>query len=161
MALFRIFARVAVLLLVASLATATGALPVPRAQAVVAADVDTDGDGLSDAADGCPTVASSNPTGCPTASRKASLKWLSSKRRLQATITSPVTSCSSHARIKLWRVRSRRSFKLLAVDATSRGRYRFKVRPRAKYFVTVSSSYSSGVAECRGAISRKVRVPGT
>ncbi len=166
--------RAAALLLVASLATATtGALPVPRAlavntavnaavnTAVDAADADTDGDGLADARDGCPTVASPNPTGCPTAPRKAALRWLDGKHRLQARVTSPVTSCAARARIVLWRVRRHRDFKVVGVSASYRGRHRFRVQRGATYYVTVAPSYSSGEAECAKAISRTVRAPRT
>ena len=124
-----------------------------------ACDLDSDGDGLADTVDGCPTVASGNPTGCPSASRTAKVRWLEGKKRLQTTISSPVTACEAGARIKLWRVRPHRDTKLLAVDATSTGRYRFKVPRGARYYVTVSSSYSPGQAECGKAVSRKVRVP--
>jgi hypothetical protein len=153
-------ARVAASLLVAPLPAATvAALPTSHAATVVAVDVDTDGDGLPDAGDGCPTVASTNPTGCPTASRQARLKWMEGRNRLQTRITSPVQSCASHARINLWRVRPHRDFKVLQVDASARGRYRFRVARGPRYFVTVSPSYSPGEAECAKAVSRKVRVP--
>ena len=125
------------------------------------AGIDTDGDGLLDTVDGCPTVASSTPTGCPSASRWAKLRWLDGRNRLQASIVSSVEACRSGARIKLWRVGAARDTKLLAVDATSRGRHRFKVARRATYYVTVSPSYVPGLAECGKAISREVRVPGT
>ncbi|MFC7361910.1 hypothetical protein [Nocardioides astragali] len=124
------------------------------------ADIDSDGDGLLDTVDGCPTVAATTPTGCPSASRRAELRWLEGRDRLQATITSPVEACRSGARIKLWRVRPHRDIKLLAVDASSRGRYRFRVPRRARYYVTVSPSYVPGLAECGKAVSRTVRVPG-
>lgn len=129
--------------------------------ASISADIDSDGDGLPDTLDGCPTVASTTPTGCPSASRQAKLRWLEGKNRLQASVTSPVDACQSGAHIKLWWVRPHRDTKLLAVDATSRGRYRFKVPRRATYYVTVSPSYAPGLAECGKAVSRKVRVPGT
>jgi hypothetical protein len=148
------------LLLLAPLWTATSAvLPTEGSAAAVAFDVDSDGDGLPDSLDGCPTVASGNPTGCPTASRKAALKWLAGKHRLQATISSPVGACSARARIKLWKARAHRDFKLVSVDASSKGRYRFKVPAGSRYYVTVSPSYVSGVAECGRATSRKVLVP--
>ncbi len=123
------------------------------------AATDSDGDGLDDVMDGCPTVASGNPTGCPTVSRTARLKWLKGTKRLQAQITSSETSCSSRARIKLWLDRPDRTDKLLAVDASSRGRHRFTVSRGATYYVTVSPSYSPGLAECGRATSRKVRIP--
>ncbi|MCK9825385.1 thrombospondin type 3 repeat-containing protein [Nocardioides cavernae] len=124
-----------------------------------ACDLDSDGDGLAEAADGCPTVASSTPTGCPTAPRTAKLRWLDGRKRLQATVSSPVAACEAGARITLWKVRVHRDTKLLAVDASVAGRYRFKVPRGARYRVTVSSSYSPGQAECGKAVSRKVRVP--
>lgn len=123
------------------------------------ADGDADGDGLPDAGDGCPTVASSNPTGCPTASRKASLTWVTARKRLATRITSPVTACSSRARIVLWRERPHRDYKQAGVTATASGRYRFRVPLGARYYVTVSPSYSSGQAECAKAVSRTVLAP--
>jgi hypothetical protein len=151
---------VALVLVAPALASAADAparaeTPVLR---VVAAG-DTDGDGLDDSLDGCPTVASGTPTGCPSASRRARLRWLEGKQRLAATITSTVTSCASRARIKLWRVDPQRDTRLLAVDASRGGRYRFRVPRGATYYVTVSPSYRPGEAECGQAVSRKVRVP--
>lgn len=156
----RLTARAAASLLVALPCSATVVtLPVDGAVAALAWDVDTDGDGLPDAGDGCPTVASTNPTGCPTAARTVELTYHPGRNRLQARVTSPVRACASHARISLWRVRPQRDVKLLGVEATSRGRYRFRVPRGPTYYVTVSASYSSGVAECTGAASGKVRVP--
>jgi hypothetical protein len=123
------------------------------------AEVDTDGDGLDDAGDGCPTVASDNPTGCPSAWRKVSLTWLRGERRLQAQVSSPVDACASRARVKLWLDRTGRTDKLLSSNASYNGRRRFKVPRGARYYVTVSPSYASGVAECGKATSRSVRVP--
>ncbi len=157
-------AREATLLLAVSLSTtATGALPTPHAVAAAAAalraEVDTDGDGLDDTRDGCPTVASPNPTGCPTAARKAALTYLVGTSRLRVVVSSPVRSCSSHARISLWRARPGQDVKVLGDDTTSRGRATMRVPRGATYYVTVSPSYSSGIAECDRATSRKVRVP--
>lgn len=157
-------ARVAALLLVVLLATTTvGALPAPQAAAAVAVSartvIDTDGDGLDDTRDGCPTVASPNPTGCPTAARRATLTYLAARNRLRAVITSPVRSCSSHARVNVWRVRQRGDVKVIGVEATARGRVTVRVARGSTYYVTVSPSYSSHIAECDRASSRKVRVP--
>ncbi|RYB93310.1 hypothetical protein EUA93_02415 [Nocardioides oleivorans] len=120
---------------------------------------DSDGDGLADDGDGCPTVASSNPTGCPSAWRKVSLRWLAGEQRLQAQVSSPVSACASRARIKLWLDRTDRADKLLSSNASFDGRRKFKVPGGARYYVTVSPSYSTGVAECGKATSRTVRVP--
>lgn len=122
-------------------------------------DIDSDGDGVPDASDGCPTVFSTTPTGCPTASREASLTWVASAQRLEVRVTSPVLACSRRARIVLWRVRPNRDFKVLGVSATSSGRYRFTVQRGARYYATVSPSYASGKAECGKATSRTVLVP--
>ncbi|WP_091198203.1 thrombospondin type 3 repeat-containing protein [Nocardioides alpinus] len=151
------------LLLVAPLLSATlTALPAPHATAALAAataDVDTDGDGLPDTGDGCPTVSSPNPTGCPTVTRRARLTWVKADQRLEARVTSPVTACSARARIVLWRVRPHRDFKISAVTATYSGKRRFTVHRGASYYVTVSPSYSAGVAECTKATSRTVLAP--
>ena len=124
-----------------------------------AAGPDTDGDGLMDASDGCPSVASSNPTGCPTVSRRARLRYLGGNNRLQATITSSVTACSARARIKLWRELSGADTRLQVATAYASGRFRFKVPSGARYYVTVSSSYAPGSAECAEATSPTVVVP--
>lgn len=120
---------------------------------------DSDGDGVPDSGDGCPSVAASTATGCPTASRRATLKWIPSSQRLEARISSPVTACSARARIVLWRVRPNRDFKQVAAMAAFSGKRRFAVPRGAGYYVTVSPSYSSGVAECAKATSRVVHVP--
>jgi hypothetical protein len=70
-----------------------------------------------------------------------------------------VPACASRARINLWRVRPSRDFKVFQAVATTRGRYRFTVARGPRYYVTVSPSYSPGVAECAKAVSRTVRVP--
>ena len=156
----RVLARAAALLLLAPLWTATSAaLPTALAVAAVAYDVDSDGDGLPDSLDGCPTVASGNPTGCPTASRKAALRWLDDRFRLQARITSPVDACVVRARISLWRVRPGSDLKLGSEEASFRGRVAFKVRTGHRYYVTLAPSYASGRAECDRAVSRTVLAP--
>ena len=147
-------------LLVAPVGTGSSyAVLAPCAALACAADGDADGDGLPDSVDGCPTVASGNPTGCPSAARRASLSWSTSDRRLQARITSPEPSCSARARIVLWRVRPTQDVKVAAASAAYSGRRRFTVSRGASYYVTVSPSYVTGVAECGRATSRTVRVP--
>ena len=126
---------------------------------VRASVADTDGDGLDDASDGCPTVASSNPTGCPTVRRSARLRYLSGKNLLQAQIVSPATACSSRSRIKLWRAMSSGDVRVRVETSSFSGRKRFTVRRGAGYYVTVSSSYAPGIAECAEATSRTVVVP--
>lgn len=154
--------RLAALLLVLPLVMA-GALPAAAtayaATGATAAETDSDGDGVPDTSDGCPTVPAGNPTGCPTVSRKASLTWLGGKQRLQVRVTSAETACVARARIVVWRVRPNRAFKVAGANVSFSGRARFEVPRRASYYVTVSPSYSPGVAECGRATSRTVRVP--
>ncbi len=133
--------------------------PAAVARSCSSACVDTDGDGLDDSVDGCPTVASANPTGCPSASRSVSLKWLSARQRLETRVTSPVGACAHRARIALWRVRPNRDYKVFGGSVSFSGRLRIKVSRGPSYYVTVSPSYSSGVAECDKAVSRKVQAP--
>ena len=121
--------------------------------------VDTDGDGLDDLVDGCPRVASSNSTGCPSAARSVSLMWLRSKQRLQAQVSSPVPGCYQRARVALWRVRANRDYKVFGGTTSFGGRIRVEVARGSTYYVTVSPSYASGIAECGQAESRKVRAP--
>ena len=148
------------LVTVAALLALVPAVAAPAvAPASWAVRVDTDGDGLDDAVDGCPTVASANPTGCPSASRDVSLRWLAGKQRLQVRVTSPVAGCVRRARVALWRVRPHRDYKVLGDNVSYNGRLRAKVARGATYYVTVSPSYSTGVAECGKAESRKVRAP--
>lgn len=154
--------RLAALLLVLPLSSA-GSLPASAtayaSTTATAADTDSDGDGVPDTGDGCPTVPAGNPTGCPTVSRKASLAWLEGKQRLQVRVTSAETACVARARIVVWRVRPNRDFKIAGANVSFSGRARFRVPRRASYYVTVSPSYSPGVAECGRATSRTVRVP--
>ncbi|GAA2104266.1 thrombospondin type 3 repeat-containing protein [Nocardioides furvisabuli] len=152
--------HLAALLLVLPLSMA-GALPASASAyaSTVSTAEDSDGDGVPDSGDGCPTVPAGNPTGCPTVSRKASLTWLDGKQRLQVRISSAETACVARARIVVWRVRPDRDFKVAGANASFSGRARFKVPRRARYYVSVSPSYSPGVAECGRATSRTVRVP--
>ncbi|CAM3625515.1 hypothetical protein [Nocardioides zeicaulis] len=159
--------RLLLLLLVALAATllpvpvATAATPSARAgcSADAACRTDSDGDGLDDALDGCPAAASTNPTGCPSAERRARLRWREGAGRLEARITSPVDACAARARIKLWRVRAGADLRVDSENAAASGRRRFRVARGARYYVTVSPSYASGQAECLKAASRTVRVP--
>lgn len=157
-----LLSRAVTLVLVVTLSPAALGVPstsAAAARAPVASAGDTDGDGLSDLVDGCPTAASSNPTGCPSASRTARLRWLEGRDRLEARILSPEQSCASRARVTLWRVRSGGDVKVEGANASYAGRRRFRAARRATYYVSVSPSYSSGRAECLRAVSRKVRVP--
>jgi hypothetical protein len=158
----RLLSRTVALVLVAAFSPAAlSAPPIASAapRAALASAGDSDGDGLDDLVDGCPAVASSNPTGCPSASRTARLRWLEGRNRLEARILSPEQTCASRARISLWRVRPDRDVKVEGANASYAGRRRFRATRRATYYVTVSPSYSSGRAECLRAVSRKVRVP--
>ena len=164
MSFTRLAGRLAVLLLLPALPLSLGEASATPAGAALAAhtravDVDSDGDGVPDAGDGCPTVPSSTPTGCPSAARKASLRWLGGTHRLQVRVTSEVSACSSRARIVLWRVRRNHDFKQLGATVSYSGRARFRVPRGASYYVTVAPSYAAGVAECGRATSRTVRVP--
>ena len=145
----------AVLVGVPALTTTAGAAPATSRVILV----DTDGDGLDDLVDGCPTVPASSSTGCPSASRGVTLKWLKGKQRLQAQVSSPVAGCVQRARIALWRVRANRDYKVFGGTTSSSGRTRFKVARGSTYYVTVSTSYASGIAECGAAESRKVLAP--
>ena len=127
--------------------------------AAVTAAGDTDGDGIDDATDGCPSVASTNPTGCPTVKRSARLRYLAGKNRLQARIVSSATACFSRSRVKLWRVAAGGDVRAQVETASSSGRRRFRVPRDARYYVTISSSYAPGIAECAEATSRAVLVP--
>ena len=132
------------------------AVGAPEARALAG---DTDGDGIDDAVDGCPGVASTNPTGCPTVKRSARLRYLAGKNRLQARVISTATACASRSRIKLWRVTPRGDVRAQVETSSFTGRKRFRVRRGAHYFVTVSSSYATGIAECAAARSATVQVP--
>lgn len=136
----------------ARLATVLDALPVVHA-------ADTDGDGIDDTVDGCPSVASTNPTGCPTVKRSARLRYLAGKNLLEARILSSETACSSRSRIKLWRVTPGDDVRARVETSTFTGRKRFRVPRGASYYVTVSSSYAPGIAECAEATSPSVLVP--
>ena len=161
MSLLRGSSRLAVLLLVLPL-SAGGVWPTPAeaAPASHARSLDTDGDGVPDTGDGCPTVAAGNPTGCPTVARQASLRWLGGEQKLQLRVTSEVSGCSARARFVLWRVRPNRDFKQVGGNVSFSGRARITVPRGASFYVSVSPSYSPGVAECARATSRTVRVPG-
>ena len=120
---------------------------------------DTDGDGLDDTSDGCPTVASANPTGCPTVTRSARLRFLSADGVLQARILSPATACSARSKVKLWRVTTGSDLRVQVETSAYSGVRRFRAARGATYYVTVSSSYAPGIAECAEATSSKVLVP--
>ena len=117
---------------------------------------DTDGDGLDDTRDGCPTVAATTSTGCPLVSRKVSLKWLAGKQRLQVQVGSPTAGCVQRARVAVFRVRPNKDYKVFGGSTSFNGRLRVKVARGATYYVTVPLSYASGVAECGKAESGRV-----
>src|SRR6476469_5381298 len=157
----RMIVRVVAVLLVASLAPAhpaSASTQVPTA-GVARMLADTDGDGLDDTRDGCPTVAASTSTGCPSASRSVSLTWKAGQQRLQVRVASPVAGCAQRARIALFRVRANKDYKVFGGSVSFSGRLRVKVARGATYYVTVPTSYASGVAECGAAESRKVLAP--
>ena len=113
-------------LLVPAVITVAPAEARPAASAdvrVTAADTesDTDGDGLDDASDGCPGVASANPTGCPTVTRSARLRYLSGDGVLQARVLSPATACSARSKLKLWRVTPGGDLRVQVETSTSSG----------------------------------------
>ena len=153
----------AALAVAVAMTPALAAVPVSAAPptSAVAAPLlaDTDGDGLDDAVDGCPTVAASSSTGCPSAGRSVSLTWLAGKQRLQVKVSSPVAGCAQRARIALFRVRANRDYKVFGGSVSFNGRLRVKVARGSTYYVTVPQSYASGVAECGPAESRKVLAP--
>ena len=91
--------------------------------------------------------------------RSARLRYLSGKNLLQAQIVSPATACASRSRIKLWRAMSSGDVRVRVETSSFSGRKRFTVRRGAGYYVTVSSSYAPGIAECAEATSRTVVVP--
>lgn len=155
----RALVATAALLLVATLGPAVGDPAVASVAASPSARIDTDGDGIDDAVDGCPAVASTNPTGCPSASRSVSLTWLAGKQRLQVQVSSSVAGCSRRARIALFRVRPNQDYKVFGGSVGVSGRLRIKVARGSTYYVTVPQSYASGIAECGKAESRKVLAP--
>ncbi len=157
-ALFPLLAALLVLTPAALAASPAQARPTTSLDARATAP-DTDGDGLDDAFDGCPAVASGNPTGCPTVKRSARLRYLSGKNVLQAQVVSSATACSSRSRLKLWRAGSQGDVRVQVETASFSGRKRFRVPRGARYYVTVSSSYAPGVAECAEATSPTVAVP--
>ena len=104
-------------------------------------------------------MASANPTGCPTVTRSARLRYLSGDGVLQARVLSPATACSARSKVKLWRVMPGGNLRVQVETSTSSGRRRFRAPRGTTYYVTVSSSYAPGTAECAEATSPKVLVP--
>ena len=78
---------------------------------------------------------------------------------LQARVLSPATACSARSRVKLWRVMPGGALRVQVETSTSSGLRRFRAPRGATYFVTVSSSYAPGIAECAEARSSKVALP--
>jgi hypothetical protein len=159
--MMRIAVRVVTVLLVATLvpAHAASASALVSAAATSRLLTDTDGDGLDDTRDGCATVAAATSTGCPLRPRSVSLTWLAGKQRLQVQVRSPEAACAQRARVAVFRVRRHHDYKVLGGSVSFSGRLQVKVARGATYYVTVPTSYASGVAECGTATSRKVAAP--
>ncbi|MCF6378912.1 hypothetical protein L2K70_14950 [Nocardioides KLBMP 9356] len=156
--MMRTIARLVLLLLVSTLFPLQAAAASAPAPTVSSSRLltDTDGDGLDDTRDGCPTVAAATSTGCPLEPRSVSLTWLAGKQSLQVRVTSPVGACAQRARVAVFRVRPHKDYKVFGGSTSFSGRLKVKVARGATYYVTVPTSYASGVAECGTAKSRKV-----
>ena len=164
MTLVRALGGVVTLVLLACLLPQSTALATPTATATATSagsslrsEADTDADGLADSVDGCPTAASANPTGCPTAQREVRLRRVKGLR-MQARVISNEPDCVARTRIKIYRVRTNRDFKVTAVDAAWSGKRRFSVERGGTYYAVAASSYASGKAECARAASGSLLV---
>jgi subtilisin-like proprotein convertase family protein len=122
-----------------------------------ACDADDDADGRADTVDGCRVVAASTSTGCPAISTDVSLR--KKDRKFVGRVTSKVSACRSGVELSIWRKRSGRDLRLLALKTRSSGRFRTRAPLTAgRYYVVLRKAYAVGVAECGKSKSKAVRI---
>lgn len=122
-------------------------------------DLDDDGDGVADRDDGCAGVTASTATGCPSASRSATLTVRKAARRLTGRIKSDLAVCRQDQPVSLWQKRSGKDRRLAVLLSSSTGRYKVRMpRQAGRYYTRVYRSYVLGAAECGADRSRVVRV---
>jgi subtilisin-like proprotein convertase family protein len=122
-------------------------------------DLDDDGDGVADRDDGCAGVTAGTATGCPSASRTATLTVRRAARKLTGKIKSDLAACRTDQAVSLWQKRSGKDRRLAVLRSSSTGRYKVRMpRQAGKYYTRVYGSYVLGAAECGADRSRVVRV---
>ena len=125
-----------------------------------ACDLDIDGDALANTDDGCPLVATTTTSGCPSVGRAASLRYTKATRRLKVVVRSDAPACESQATVTLFRTRPGRDTKLVVATTNGKGRKTWKAPARSgRYYVRVEASVAAGQAECGRARSSRTRVP--
>ena len=125
-----------------------------------ACDLDIDGDALANTDDGCPLVATTTTSGCPSVGRAASLRYTKATRRLKVVVRSDAPACKSQATVTLFRTRPGRDTKLVVATTNGKGRKTWKAPARSgRYYVRVAASVAAGQAECGHARSSRTRVP--
>ncbi len=119
---------------------------------------DWDGDGVGNPCDATPGIAPTTPgctVGC-TYERTVGLRHVVRKRRLVGKVESAVIGCRSGVSVTIWRKRSGTDRKLVVVTTRATGKFRTKApRKAGRYYATVGSPDQP---LCSSATSRTVRV---
>lgn len=132
-----------------------------------ACDADDDSDGTADSGDGCPTVAASTVSGCPSAatSLRAWIKKVRTRKSkdvrfvLKGQVRSVTDTCLRGGELELWRKRDGRDTRLVVFKTQYRGTFHTRApRMPGRYYVTLSRTYATGVAECAASTSKTLRV---
>ena len=119
---------------------------------------DWDGDGVGNPCDATPGIAPTTPgctVGC-TYERTVGLRHVVRKRRLVGKVASAADGCRSGVSVTIWRKRSGADRKLVVVTTRATGKFRTKApRKAGRYYATVGSPDQP---LCSSATSRTVRV---
>ena len=126
---------------------------------------DLDGDGLSDGADACPTVAGAAPSGCPTLARTvtASYDGNAITGRVSVLGPNPAAACLP-ARVRAFTVANGVAVQVGATtDSTATGSYAIALASSlpagSTYFVSIDSDRHGEIAVCGAAESDRHQVP--
>lgn len=119
---------------------------------------DWDGDGVGNPCDATPGIAPTTPgctVGC-TYERTVGLQHVAKKRRLVGKVESAADGCRAGVSVTIWRKRSGADRKLVVVTTRATGTFRTKApRKAGRYYATVGSPDQP---LCSSATSRTVRV---
>jgi FG-GAP-like repeat/Thrombospondin type 3 repeat len=123
-----------------------------------ACDADDDGDAVPDAEDVCPLIAGVRSNGCPRVTRRVSLAYRDRADRFVGRVR-PRGRCAARQRVRIFRAKRGRDERIGSPRTKRSGK--FGLRHDAltgRYYARMGARTIPGVANCRGARSKKVDV---